>query len=458
MRWRFVVAMIGVVAVVVLSFDYPLVRYLSEVERDRLVTAMERDAYGLAGRASRTALVGGAANRREARELLEDFASTNEDTAAIIDSAGYLVASTDATAVPGSNYTNRPEVEAAIGGEFASGIRRSVTLGQSIVYVAVPIVFGDEVLGAVRLTSPTRQIDDKVDRQVRNLIVAAAVSFVFAAAVALGVSGLLIRPVNALRRNVDELAQGQLDTKVVVAGPGEIRHLSRAFARMSERVNAMLRSQRSFAGDAAHQLRSPLTSMRLRLEQALDDADANPESTKSHIEAALADADRMVNLTEGLLRLARTEGAELPRETFDIREELAQCWEQWVPLAEENGIVLSLSASDAVTVKTSRLALREILGNFIDNAITYSPRGSRITIDTRMVPSGVEVCVADEGPGMSAQDRDRAFDRFWRGSTDTRGTGLGLAIVAQLAENSGLVVTLRPRDPVGLEAVVLIDR
>lgn len=457
MRWRFVVAMIGVVALVVFSFDFPLVRYLSNVERDRIVTAMERDAYVLAGRTSRTAVVGGAANRQVASSLLAEFSESNKETAAIIDSAGFLVASTDRGALPGSSYMNRPEVAAAIGGDFASGVRESVTLGGSIAYVSVPIVFGDQVLGAVRLTTPKSEIDEEVAEQIRRLVIAAAISLVFAAAVALGLSALLTRPVNALRRTVDEMAEGKLDTKVVVGGPGEIRHLSRAFARMTERVQNMLERQRSFAGDAAHQLRSPLTSIRLRLEQAMDSVDSDPTSTRLHLEAALADADRMSNLTESLLRLARTEGAELARDDIDLSAELERVVEQWAPLAEEGGMVLRLGAIGVETVRASRLALNEILGNFIDNAISYSPHGSTITITARSVSVGTEIVVRDQGPGMSDEDRRRAFDRFWRGATDTRGTGLGLAIVAQLAENAGLRVELRSADP-GIDAVVTIPR
>lgn len=458
MRWRFVVAMIGVVGLVVISFDYPLVRYVSQVQRDRIVTAMERDAYVLAGRTSRTTIANGVANRQEARRLLEEFTAQSDDTATIIDSAGFLVASSDPNSKPGSDYTNRPEVAAAIGGEFASGVRESVTLGGAIVYVAVPIVYGDQVLGAVRLTSPKSAIDDKVDEQIRMLVVSALISVVFAGAVALGLSSLLTRPVNALRRNVDDIARGRLDTEVAVGGPGEIRHLAQAFAHMSERVSNMLERQRSFAGDAAHQLRSPLTSMRLRLEQALNEDGEDVSRAKSHIEAALADADRMSMLTESLLRLARTEGADLPGDTFDLRTELADAVDQWSPLAEENGIRLVLGEVNVSSVRTSQLALREILGNFIDNAITYSPENTRIGIEVRSEADGTEVIVSDEGPGMSEEDRERAFDRFWRGHSDSRGTGLGLAIVAQLAENAGLVVELRPREPTGLEAVVKIPR
>jgi signal transduction histidine kinase len=445
--------MIGVVALVVFSFDYPLVRYLSNVERDRIVTSMERDAYVLAGRTSRTAVVGGAANRQAAQALLSEFSTDHTETAAIIDSAGFLVASTDAESRPGTSYMNRPEVKAAIAGEFASGVRESVTLGGSIVYVSVPIVFGDQVLGAVRLTTPKSEIDEEVDEQIRRLVIAAVVSLVFAAAVAIGLSSLLIRPVNALRRNIDEIAEGKLDTKVVVGGPGEIRHLSRAFARMSERVQNMLERQRSFAGDAAHQLRSPLTSIRLRLEQALNSVESGP--TKAHLEAAMADTDRMANLTENLLRLARTAGAELPHEDIELASELERVVDQWVPLAEESEIELRLGDRPVRTVRTSSLALSEILSNYVDNAISYSPPNSTITVSARTVPGGTEIIVADQGSGMSDEDRARAFDRFWRGANDTRGTGLGLAIVAQLAENAGMRVELRAGDP-GIDAVVTI--
>jgi signal transduction histidine kinase len=448
--------MIGVVALVVFSFDYPLVRYVSEVQRDRIVTAMERDAYVLAGRTSQAALVGGAANVQAARSLVRAFDRDNGETAAIIDAAGFLVASNDPTSQAGADYTNRPEVAAAIRGEFASGVRESVTLGDSIVYVAVPIVFGDDVLGAVRLTSSKSTIDDKVDQQVRSLLIAALISLVFAAAVAVGFSGLLIRPVNALRRSVDQIAEGELDTKIAVGGPGEIRHLSRAFARMQQRIGSMLESQRSFAGDAAHQLRSPLTALRLRLEQALNATDGDASAAKAHIEAALADTDRMVNLTESLLRLARTEGVAMVLDDIALRDELSEMVDQWSPLAEEDGVDIELGSIEVGQVRTSRLALREIVGNYLDNAITHSPDGTRITVTARRTPLGPEIVVSDQGPGMSEEERERAFDRFWRGRSDTRGTGLGLAIVAQLAANLGLRVELRSGAGGGLDAVLLI--
>jgi two-component system OmpR family sensor kinase len=125
------------------------------------------------------------------------------------------------------------------------------------------------------------------------------------------------------------------------------------------------------------------------------------------------------------------------------------------PLAEESGIELRLGDVPAGSVRTSSLALNEILGNYIDNAISYSPRHSRITVSARTLATATEITVADQGAGMSDDDRARAFDRFWRSATDTRGAGLGLAIVAQLAANAAMRVELRDGDP-GVVAVVSI--
>ena len=127
MRWRFLVAMVGVVLAVLVSFDVPFVRYVAHVQRDRLVTSMERDAYVLAGRVSRSAVVGGATNQASATQVVADFFADDSRTAAVVDAAGYLVATSDPTAQIGADYTNRPEIAAAILGEQYPG-RRVVTV------------------------------------------------------------------------------------------------------------------------------------------------------------------------------------------------------------------------------------------------------------------------------------------------------------------------------------------
>ena len=456
-RWRFLVAMVGVVLAVLVSFDVPFVRYVAHVQRDRLVTSMERDAYVLAGRVSRSAVVGGATNQASATQVVADFFADDSRTAAVVDAAGYLVATSDPTARIGADYTNRPEIAAAILGEFSSGERESQTLGESLVYVAVPIVFGDEVLGAVRLSSPKSLIDREVSGQVRGLILASAISVALAAVIAFLLSGILVHPINRLRKAADLVAEGEINTTIAVEGPGEIRGLSQSFANMTDRVRNMLERQRSFAGDAAHQLRTPLTALRLRLEQAEDSLDTDVERSRGHVQAALDETRRLSTLTEQMLRLARVEGAVLARESVDVDGLVREVVEQWSPLAEEKGIRVTSSCSVSKKPVSSLVALREILGNYIDNAIEYSSAGSTISISAHEVERTIEFVVSDQGPGMTDEERRRAFDRFWRGADSAvAGSGLGLAIVAQLAEAATLEVELRAGVAGGLDAVVCI--
>lgn len=457
MRWRFLVAMVGVVLAVLVSFDVPFVRYVANVQRDRLITSMERDAFVLAGSVSGGAVEGKISDPLRAAAIIEESISVDARTAAIVDSSGYLVASTDPGAMVGADYTNRPEIAAAILGEFSSGVRESRTLGESLVYVAVPIVFGDEVLGAVRLSSPKSLIDDEVSGQVRGLIVASSISVALAAVIAFLLSGILVHPINRLRKAADRLAAGDLETTIVVEGPGEIRGLSQSFANMTHRVKSMLERQRSFAGDAAHQLRTPLTALRLRLEQAEDSLSVDEEQSREHLQAALDETRRLTMLTEQMLRLARAEGAVLSKEMVNVDKLIGELVEQWSPLAEEKGVRVTSSSSVAVNPRSSLVALREILGNYIDNAIEHSPNGATISIHARENESDVEIVVADQGAGMSDVERRRAFDRFWRGTENTvMGSGLGLAIVAQLADAASLQVDLSAGATGGLDAVVMI--
>ena len=219
----------------------------------------------------------------------------------------------------------------------------------------------------------------------------------------------------------------------------------------------MLERQRSFAGDAAHQLRTPLTALRLRLEQAEDSLDVDAEQSRAHLQAALDETRRLSTLTEQMLRLARAEGAVLAKEEVDIDALISELVEQWSPLAEEKGVQVVSSSLISTNPTSSLVALREILGNYIDNAIEHSPAGSTISIVANERERVVELVVADEGAGMTDDERRRAFDRFWRGTAQAiSGSGLGLAIVAQLAEAASLQVELRSRASGGLEAVVRI--
>ena len=200
-------------------------------------------------------------------------------------------------------------------------------------------------------------------------------------------------------------------------------------------------------------MRTPLTALRLRLERAQDLLISDPEGAVERLAAAEAEADRLGNLIEGLLLLSRTEAQTAARVKVDAALIARERIEHWHALADEQGVVLRYEGVDSAMMTTVESALEQIIDNYLDNALVVSPAGSTLVVRVDVSDGLVTVHVLDEGPGMSGRDRERAFDRFWRGKSDKDGSGLGLAIVTQLAQASGGQVQLNARPTGGIDAV-----
>ena len=457
MRRRFVAFIVLVVVIVLAVRDVPLGMHLARIERERRITRLERDAYVVAGRVSEAASDADGLTAAEVAQVLTAYAATSTTEAIIVDDGGVLLGGTDSEAVPGELYTNRAEIVTALLGGFASGRRESLTLGEGIVYAAVPVVYGDAVVGAVRLSNPESVINDQVWEQVRGLLFGAAISVVIGIIAALLLATLLTRPILALRDAAQKLADGDLDVQVDESGPAEMKRLARTFNDMSRRVQRMLERQRRFAGDAAHQLRTPLTALRLRLESAGESVATNPAASREHIEAAVAETDRLATLTEQMLQLARSEGRVLPSHSFDIDALVRTIVDEWQALAAEHHVSLAIVSNGSLIIESSDVAWREILTNYIDNAIKHSPAHETVSIFVEATTGGCSVIVRDRGPGLTDDERAIAFDRFWRGRDGAayEGSGLGLAIVAQLAQSAHLRVELRAAPGGGTDAIVM---
>jgi hypothetical protein len=204
--------------------------------------------------------------------------------------------------------------------------------------------------------------------------------------------------------------------------------------------------------DASHQLRTPLTALRLSLDNIADGVD--DEFVQEDVEQATAEVVRMNRLVNGLLVLARAEAKDTASEPLPLRELVAERLAVWRPAADERGVTVVLGGD--VDGRLLMLAgpghLDQVLDNVLSNALEVSPDGGAITV--RVGPRGDEVMlsVLDEGPGMTDAEKSRAFDRFWRGQglTGRSGSGLGLAVVKQLVTDDGGTVVLRDAPGAGL--------
>jgi signal transduction histidine kinase len=267
----------------------------------------------------------------------------------------------------------------------------------------------------------------------------------------------LALPLARLESTVRRFGEGDLSVRAQEHGPPQVRSLAQQFNHMAARLAELLEAQNRFVADASHQLRSPLTALRLRLENL--EAGAQPGAAQG-IAAAGREVQRLSRIVDGLLTLSRVSGEGPDRRPVDVEAVIEGRCDAWSALAAERQVELTpdLRPDHPLTALLIPGDLDQILDNLLANALDASPEGGRISV--QLSPSNhhrFELHVTDEGPGMSPDDRRRAFDRFWQGPGSNGGhSGLGLAIVRQLAARNDASAELRQARPAGLDAVITL--
>ncbi|MFY8238945.1 MAG: two-component sensor histidine kinase, partial [Ilumatobacteraceae bacterium] len=208
MKIRLVGALVTVAALILVVFGVPLASFVASVERDRLVTALERDAFILAGHAKETLNTTEGAVLPSLQPYVDEFNPDSDVRVVVTNSVGQVVASNDSTIVIGTSFANRPEVAGALTGVPSVGERDSVTLGEGLVFVAVPVLLGDEVLGAVRLSNPKSRIDQAVRDRILGTLIAGIFTLLAAVGVAIPLALTIARPISRLTRRTESLAEG----------------------------------------------------------------------------------------------------------------------------------------------------------------------------------------------------------------------------------------------------------
>ncbi|MEW2113842.1 HAMP domain-containing sensor histidine kinase [Streptomyces sp. NPDC005474] len=283
---------------------------------------------------------------------------------------------------------------------------------------------------------------------------------VLAAAAAIGAYAArrITAPLRELNGMASKFSDGDLTARSPVTGPPETQTLARTLNQGAERLDTLVASQRIFVADASHQLRTPLTALRLSLDNIADGTD--DEFVREDVEQATAEVVRMSRLVNGLLVLARAEAKVTATEPLSLGDIVDERLSVWRPAADERGVTIALKGSGGVDGRLLVLAspghLDQVLDNVLSNALEVSPDGGTITVRAQPRGDVVELTVSDEGPGMSDAEKSRAFDRFWRGQglTGRSGSGLGLAVVKQLVTDDGGTVTLADAPGGGLCVVI----
>jgi signal transduction histidine kinase len=311
------------------------------------------------------------------------------------------------------------------------------------------------VVGTVILARSTGQLDHEILALWVILGSIAAAAMIAAALLGFGLARWVSRPLKGLDTAARRLADGDLAIRAKVqSGPPELRRLGTTFNTMAGRLEALVHGNRAVIADVSHQLRTPLAALRLRLD--LLAADTDPE-TGHELAGALDELARLSRLVDGLLTVARAEGVVPVPVAVDTGAVTRERVAAWHPVADDRSIVLVVMSagsggglSSALGVGRSSAGpvlawigeghLEQILDNLIANALDALHPGQLVRLTAAATPTGARIVVSDNGPGMSAEDRDRAFLRFTTSSPN--GTGLGLAIVHRLAISNGGTVRL----------------
>ncbi len=454
MTRRLVATYLLLALVVLVALEVPLGIVNERNQRRDLQVRVERDAVALAGLVEDRLQAGAAPGDPALDQVLDRYAADTDARVVVVGAGGRLLADTDTARELGRDFSTRPEIATALGGGVATGTRRSDTLDETLLYVAVPVASGGRVFGAVRASVPTSRVDGLVRRY---WLVLGSIALIVLSVVALAGMWLarwVSRPLTDLRDATRAAEAGDLSVRADAAdGPEEVREVAHAFNDMVARLDVLVGTQEQFVADASHQLRSPLTALRLRIENLRYDADPAAEAD---LEGALEEVERLSRLVNGLLALARADRRAPERSVHDVAPLLEARGDAWRSAAAEAGVALEVSAVPGIRCELAEGALEQVLDNLLANAIEAAPPGTAVTLAASPDGAAAEITVTDAGPGMDAESREHAFDRFWRGRDDRRGSGLGLAIVKRLVEADGGTVRLEEAEGGGLRAAVRI--
>ncbi|HEX6762910.1 MAG TPA: ATP-binding protein [Gaiellaceae bacterium] len=434
MSLRLLASYLALTVVVLIGLEVPLAIVDAQNQRKDLTAKIARDAFAAASLSEDVLQSTG--RSAQLQRVADHYRVATGGRLVIVNRRGLAVADSQPTTPGERNFATRREIIAALRGRTASGIRTSETLHERLLYVAVPVASGGVVHGAVRITYPTATLDARIRRYRLALLAVAAVVLGAATAIGLVLSQSIVRPLKRLRETAERVAEGDLAARAPEnVGPPEIRTLAARMNESTRRLSVLIGTQDQFVSDASHELRTPLTALRLRLETG-DTA------------GALAEVDRLAQLVDELLALARADAAVDPAEPLDIGQVVRVRIDAWRPLAEERGVRLD-STTDDVSVRAGAGRVQEVLDNLLANALDAAPADSQV----KVLAAKGELHVVDGGPGLTEEQRERAFDRFWRAS-DKPGSGLGLAIAKRLVERDGGNIELRRATTGGIDAVV----
>jgi signal transduction histidine kinase len=454
---RIVLALLALTATVLVAAVVPLALKAAAHEREAFADDAASAARSVAAIAA-ARISGHAPNPALSAALLS--AARQHDELLVVDSAGRVV---DSRGVPRDAWNGLAAEAAERGGPTTEMTKDRV--------IAVAPVWNNAKLnrtpiGTVVLERPTAMLNQNITDLWLYLVLLGGAAMAAAAAIAVYFARWVGKPLARLDAAAGQIADGELTVRAKTgSGPPELRRTAATFNMMAGRLETLVHGHRAMLADVSHQLRTPLTALRLRLD--LLAADSGP-TTAAELAGAQEEVARLSRLVDGLLATARAESVTEQLETIDVVAAVGERVAAWQPVADGHDVKIVVETAalpdagkeakegrdaDRPLIALGAGHLEQILDNLLDNAIdAIGDKGGSVRVSVADSPSGTTLTVADDGPGMTPQERSRAFLRFTSGSQS--GTGLGLAIVHRLVTSNGGTIRLADTPGGGLTVVI----
>jgi signal transduction histidine kinase len=407
------------------------------------VDAQELDTEHVASTLARTA---------DARGALSDRYEGERAAGWLLDASGRpMTAPTNRQAFP-ALVTRAPEVEAARRGTAATRIADS-PVGRRLM-IASPIITAGRLNGvlwvSVSLAPVARQ-----DRETwAQLAAIGAIVMLIAGLVGVLLSRGIARRLEIVAAGAKRFGEGHLVDPIMVGGSDEITALAGTLNTMGAEIDRLVHREKDFVAAASHQIRTPLTAIKIRIDELLATSGAREAEETEYLKEMAEEVDRLTMLTTRLLDLSSAETKHESRRfpaSYAVREAI----DRIEPLAHHFGISMDVEiAPEDSRIMAAPGAFEEALFNLLDNAVKFSPPGEAVEVSARRENGRFVVSVSDHGPGIATEQRARVVEPFYRATRTKTGYGLGLAISSRLCTSAGATLNLDRRRGGGTTATI----
>ncbi len=378
------------------------------------------------------------------QDLIARYRSHSESRVLVLDTS-YLVLAASEPALAGQIERAWPEFVAAAQGSEQHDVRVDRYSNEERVFAAAPVHDDDGALvGYVQVSLPMYPVRLGVYRSWAAMVGVVVLVLLMTALVSLWLAGRVASPLQALTQAVMRAAEGDFEYHVQPRGPQEIWHLTETFNRMRRQLADLLQRQQEFTANAAHELRSPLTALRLRLEMLRNHPEDRALQEK-YLGEMIAEVDYLRTMVSQLLELTAADAAVENARPIDPAPLLYQIVDELMPLFTAKKVTLRVDVpSHLPLMRIWATELQVIIRNLLDNACKYTPAGGKVECSAYADEQYVVLKVNDTGLGITPEMQEKIFERFYRSHTDrmTSGSGLGLSLVRSLVERNRGKITL----------------